>query len=89
MTIRCIRLTAVINTAGTLLREARRRAVMTQAELAQRAGITQSVISAYESHRREPSLATRAAQRRARSASATSRVCSTVLVLTEPARQRE
>jgi predicted nucleotidyltransferase/DNA-binding XRE family transcriptional regulator len=39
-----------------VLREARRRAGLTQAELAVRAGITQSVISAYESGRRQPSL---------------------------------
>jgi uncharacterized protein len=31
---------------------------MTQAELAQRAGVTQSVISAYEAGRREPALST-------------------------------
>ncbi|HEY2041862.1 MAG TPA: helix-turn-helix domain-containing protein [Jatrophihabitans sp.] len=42
--------------AGSVLREARRRAGLTQAELAARAGITQSVISAYESGRRQPSL---------------------------------
>lgn len=42
--------------AGSVLREARRRAGLTQAQLASRAGITQSVISAYESGRRQPSL---------------------------------
>lgn len=47
---------SVIDSAGTLLRDARRRAGMTQAQLAHRAGITQSVVSAYESNRREPSL---------------------------------
>jgi predicted nucleotidyltransferase/DNA-binding XRE family transcriptional regulator len=46
----------VIESAGSLVREARRRAGMTQAQLADRAGITQSVVSAYESSRREPSL---------------------------------
>jgi uncharacterized protein len=44
--------------SGTLLREARTRAGLTQAELAQRAGTTQSVISAYEADRRQPALAT-------------------------------
>jgi len=47
---------ALIDTAGTLLRDARCRAGLTQAQLAERAGITQSVVSAYESSRREPSL---------------------------------
>jgi predicted nucleotidyltransferase/DNA-binding XRE family transcriptional regulator len=45
-----------IESAGNLLREARRRAGMTQTELAQRAGTTQSAISAYESGHRQPSL---------------------------------
>jgi uncharacterized protein len=48
----------VNSSSGTLLREARRRAGLTQAELADRAGTTQSVISAYESDRRQPALAT-------------------------------
>jgi predicted nucleotidyltransferase/DNA-binding XRE family transcriptional regulator len=39
-----------------LLRSARQRAGLTQVELASRAGVTQSVISAYESGHREPSL---------------------------------
>ena len=43
-------------TAGVLLRQARRSAGLSQAELAARAGITQSVISAYESGHRQPSL---------------------------------
>ncbi|WP_460683016.1 helix-turn-helix domain-containing protein [Modestobacter lapidis] len=47
---------SVIDSAGSLVREARRRAGMTQTQLADRAGITQSVVSAYESGRREPSL---------------------------------
>lgn len=42
--------------SAEVLREARRRAGLTQASLAQRAHVTQSVISAYESGRREPSL---------------------------------
>lgn len=46
----------VVESASTLLREARRRAGLTQAQLAARAGVTQSVISAYESGRRQPSL---------------------------------
>lgn len=44
--------------AGALLREARTRAGLSQIELARRAGVTQSVISAYESGRRQPSLPT-------------------------------
>ena len=43
--------------AADLLRDARQRAGLTQHALAQRAGVTQSVISAYESGRREPSYA--------------------------------
>jgi uncharacterized protein len=47
--------------AGELLRRARRGAGLSQVELAHRAGITQSVISAYESGHRQPSLRTLAA----------------------------
>jgi uncharacterized protein len=47
--------------AGTLLRRARAGARLSQAELAARAGVTQSVISAYESGHRQPALATLAA----------------------------
>ncbi len=43
---------------GALLRDARRRCGLTQAELARRAGVTQSVISAYESGAGQPSLPT-------------------------------
>ncbi len=43
------------------LREARQRAHLTQEQLAARAGVTQSVISAYESGRRQPSVPTLAA----------------------------
>jgi uncharacterized protein len=43
-------------TAARLLRQARQRAGMSQVELAARAGVTQSVISAYESGHRQPSL---------------------------------
>lgn len=42
--------------SGQLLREARTRAGLSQAELARRAGTTQSVVSAYESATRQPSL---------------------------------
>jgi hypothetical protein len=42
--------------AGALLRRARQGAGMSQVELAARAGVTQSVISAYESGHRQPSL---------------------------------
>ncbi len=43
-------------TAGVLLRRARKRAGLSQAELAARAGLTQSVISAYESGHRQPAI---------------------------------
>jgi hypothetical protein len=43
-------------TAGTLLRQARKRAGLSQVELATQAGVTQSVISAYESGQRQPSI---------------------------------
>jgi predicted nucleotidyltransferase/DNA-binding XRE family transcriptional regulator len=46
----------VAETAGHLLRQARSRAKMSQAELAGRAGVVQSVVSAYESGRRQPAL---------------------------------
>jgi len=42
--------------AGTVLRRARKRAGLSQTELATRAGVTQSVISAYESGQRQPSI---------------------------------
>ncbi len=45
-------------TYGEILRDARRRAGMSQRALAERAGITQSVVSAYERGRREPALST-------------------------------
>lgn len=44
--------------SAVLLRSARRRARLTQSQLAERAGVTQSVISAYEAGRRQPSLPT-------------------------------
>jgi transcriptional regulator with XRE-family HTH domain len=49
-------LVSVIESASELLLEARRRSGMTQTQVAQRAGTTQSVISAYEGGRRQPSL---------------------------------
>ena len=45
-------------TAGALLRRARLRAGLSQDQLARAAGVTQSVISAYESGRRQPALPT-------------------------------
>jgi uncharacterized protein len=45
-------------TAGSLLRQARHGAGISQAELAFRASVAQSVISAYEAGRRQPSLPT-------------------------------
>jgi uncharacterized protein len=45
-------------TAGSLLRRARVGAGLSQAELAVRAGVAQSVISAYESGRRQPAVPT-------------------------------
>jgi uncharacterized protein len=44
--------------AGRLLREARREAGLSQVELADRAAVSQSVISAYESGSRQPSVPT-------------------------------
>lgn len=48
-------------TAGQLLRQARSSAGLTQRALARRAGMSQSVIAAYESDTREPALSTLAA----------------------------
>lgn len=45
-------------TSGALIRDARHRARLSQTDLAHRAGVAQSVISAYESDRREPGLRT-------------------------------
>jgi predicted nucleotidyltransferase/DNA-binding XRE family transcriptional regulator len=60
LTIRYIGVVAA-SLGGDLLREARTRAGLTQVALAERAGVTQSVISAYESGRRQPALSTLAA----------------------------
>jgi hypothetical protein len=43
-------------TAGALLRQARKKAALSQVELAARAGVTQSVVSAYESGHRQPAI---------------------------------
>ncbi len=43
---------------GSLLREARTRANLSQTDVARRAHVAQSVVSAYESGRREPSFGT-------------------------------
>jgi uncharacterized protein len=51
----------VAEMAGALLRRARTGAGLSQAELAARAGVTQSVISTYESGHRQPALPTLAA----------------------------
>ena len=50
-----IRYTPGVDTAALLLREARRRAGLSQVELGRRAGAAQSVVSAYESGARQPS----------------------------------
>lgn len=60
MTIRYSRLVTT-ELAGEVLRAARTAAGLSQADLAGRAGITQSVISVYESGRRQPSVPTLAA----------------------------
>ncbi len=44
--------------AGALLREARKQARLSQSDLAQRANIFQSVVSAYESDKRDPAIGT-------------------------------
>jgi predicted nucleotidyltransferase/DNA-binding XRE family transcriptional regulator len=44
--------------AGAVLRAARRRARLSQTDLARRAHVAQSVVSAYESGRREPAFST-------------------------------
>lgn len=44
--------------AGDLLRLARAKASLTQAALAEKAGVTQALISAYENSRRQPTMPT-------------------------------
>ena len=46
----------MVDNAAAVIRQARRRSGLSQAELGRRAGVTQPVISAYESGRREPGL---------------------------------
>jgi uncharacterized protein len=48
----------VTSEPGTVLRNARRSARLSQTDVARRSGIAQSVISAYESGRREPGVQT-------------------------------
>lgn len=43
---------------GSLLREARRRAGLSQSDLARRAGVPQSVVSEYEAGKRQPTIPT-------------------------------
>lgn len=43
-------------TAGDLIRDIRRRTGLRQAELARRAGLPRSVVSAYETGRRQPGV---------------------------------
>lgn len=47
-----------MRSAGSVLRDARQRAGLSQSELARRADVSQPVISAYENDHRDPSLAT-------------------------------
>lgn len=47
-----------VEPASELLRTVRKRAGLSQAALAERTGVTQSVVSAYESGARQPSLPT-------------------------------
>jgi len=54
--ISTIRYTLAMIAASHVLRDARQRSRLTQAELGRRADVPQSVISAYESARREPSV---------------------------------
>lgn len=53
-----IRYSEDVEGAGSLVRTARQHAGLSQAELGRRAGVTQSVISAYESGTRQPSMPT-------------------------------
>lgn len=49
---------ARVESTGDLLREARRRADLSQTDLARRAGVPQSVVSEYEAGRRQPAVPT-------------------------------
>ena len=51
-------MTLRMESTGELLREARRRAGLSQSELAARAGVTQSVVSEYEADKRQPAVPT-------------------------------
>lgn len=51
-----IRYSGAMTSSAATLRRARREAGLSQVELARRAGVTQSVVSAYESGARQPSL---------------------------------
>ncbi|GJM38418.1 MAG: hypothetical protein DHS20C19_17850 [Acidimicrobiales bacterium] len=57
-TIRYTLMPVSVNAAASVLKTARERSRLSQNELAKRAGVAQSVISAYESGRREPSVRT-------------------------------
>lgn len=46
----------MITEPGSVLRDARRKARLSQTDVARRSGVAQSVISAYESGRREPGV---------------------------------
>jgi uncharacterized protein len=58
VTIRYTADVATVVTGAEALRNARSRAGLSQAELGERAGVPQSVVSAYERGRRQPSIAT-------------------------------
>ena len=53
-----LRMSSNTPSAGAVIREARRRVGLSQAELGRRAEVTQSVVSAYESGARQPSVPT-------------------------------
>lgn len=51
-----IRYTPAMGTAASLIREARQRAGISQAELARRSGVPRTNVNAYERGRREPGV---------------------------------
>jgi len=55
-TIRYVLPVPPLTSAGELLRQARRRSGLTQAQLGQRAGVGQGVVSVYEAGHRQPSV---------------------------------